>query len=561
MKRFSIPYPYVNAGRWGDGKDPFYSEEIFISHANAQRDIADIASHPSLVQLKAYIDYIKGQEQAALAKMGLQYIDGQKQYNLFEAKNFNPATLQNIQNKLNNLKQEYDNATQAFNQQIQGAVSSRKYLSNYTYADFYKFFAQALKAGTSPSPQQVLNIILTPMMQECQRVSHNQNTTLQNSAHLLEKSIFEGYSKILSYFIEVKHDYPHIFTPQQQADLDTLKQLLASKKLLRKTRNTYKPQAQGGKFTVAGPTNSATVTINVDSLLKSIKMSLQQLNKKDIPKAIERLIGKLGSNVGSRGFSGGDVTETFSYKVGYEYDYKFDENSLEEQLHTRKELEMMNAINKRLEDSITRRRTVKTDINLKGYGASIKVGQEKMTKLDTRSSYYSFVNFISQYLEGVPIAQQLLKPNNIHIIINTILQNGNYDSDALNAALSVMAYAFFGATNANFLKDGVENAYFKSDLTKKTNLNENVFIINDSGQITLISGYLENIYNALLMSIDDNTKNSLVQVTFNGTTQDYNTPAELKNPHPDYRQYNQVPELLQSIEISTYIQTYQPVIS
>jgi hypothetical protein len=83
----------------------------------------------------------------------------------------------------------------------------------------------------------------------------------------------------------------------------------------------------------------------------------------------------LGRNTGSRGFSGGQLTETFTYNL--EYDSVFSEYENENYRDELAELEMLNDITERLNASIKRRRTVKTDINLNGYGASIKVGQKE----------------------------------------------------------------------------------------------------------------------------------------------------------------------------------------
>lgn len=563
MGRFSVPYPYVDARRWGDGRDPYYQTDVQLRSMNQQRDIADIASNESMMRLKAYIDYLKIQEEKAITSLGLVYQGNQKQYNIFDATNFGKnVDLDKIQKKLQALTEEYENATETFKQDMQKTVSPRKHLSNYSYADFYQLFAQALQ-GESISASQALEAILKPLRQECLRISKTHDGTIQNTASELKDSVFAGYSKALSYFIALEKDplYKDIFTPQQKADLETLKSILSSRDLLRQTRKTIAAQEQGGKFSVDSKAGKITIVANPNSLLKSISMSLQQLNRKDIPKSIEKLLGKLGRNTGSRGFSGGQLTETFTYNL--EYDSVFSEYENENYRDELAELEMLNDITERLNASIKRRRTVKTDINLNGYGASIKVGQKEQTKVDTRSSYYTFVNFIGQYLEGAPIAAALLKPENMHIVINTILKNGNFQSNALNEALSLMAYAFFGATNPNFLVNGVKNLYFKSDVNSKTktNLNENIMTINEKGQITLVSAYLENIYNALLEAYSDSEKSTLTHTTFNGTAQGHdNELTELSHPHPATRRYGEVGDILQSIEITTYIKTFQPVL-
>jgi hypothetical protein len=61
---------------------------------------------------------------------------------------------------------------------------------------------------------------------------------------------------------------------------------------------------------------------------------------------------------------------------------------------------MYNNIEENLTAALNRRRAVKTDIFLdidEGYGISVKSGQHDTTKLDTRSNFYTFINFISQY--------------------------------------------------------------------------------------------------------------------------------------------------------------------
>ena len=562
MARCSVPYPYVDARRWGDGKDPYYKTDIYVSSANVIRDEKDIEANPSMIRLKEYIEYIKQREQSALLSLGLNYQGNQVQYNIFDATNFDKKVdLEKIQKKLQSLSQEYNSATEAFKKDIQKSLSPNKHLSNYSYADFYKLFEQAL-SGDMPSASQALEAILKPLQQECERISANHDGTIQNTAHALKDTVFAGYSKVLSYFISLQKDpnYKNLFTPEQQADLNTLKNILFSKELLRQTRKTIATQEQGGKFSVISRAGKVTIIANPNVLLTSIKQSLQQLNRKDIPKAIEKLLGKLGRNIGSRGFSGGTLSETFNYDLTY--DYAFSAHDNEAYRDQSAELKLMADITTRLNDSIKRRRTVKTDLNINGYGASVKVGQKDQTKLDTRSSYYTFVNFIGQYIEGSPIAALLLKPENMHIVINTILKEGTFQSSALNEALATMAYAFFGATNPDFLVNGAKNLYFKSDLKNKTNLNENVLIINEEGQITLISAYLENIYKALIESYKNSEKSTLTQTTFSGASQTNpnNKYPELDYPHPATKRYNEVGTILQSIEVTTYIKTFQPVL-
>ena len=557
MGQFPIPYPYANAANWsGNNGDPSYSKDLYISYANKPREENNIKSAEAMVRLQSYIDYIKGREKAAIESLGLKYNQKQKQYNIFEATKFDKTVnLKDIQTEQQNLINLYNNANVIYKKDIQKSLSSQKHLSNYSYADFYKLFSKALLNGSPPSASEALDAILGPLRQECQRITASQNSSLENSAHKLKDSIFLGYSKILSYFLDLykQEEYQNIFTKEQQKDLDTLKQILSSKKLLRKTDNTISVDNYDSKFTVEGQAGAVTVTTNPQILLNSIDRSLQQLNRKDIPKAIEKLFGSLGQNVGSSKFSGGELK--YLLKLDYNFDMEKPKDPDEAA-----EFKMMSDIKTRLENSLKRGRTVKTDIILNEYGASIKVGQKEQIKVDTRSSYYSFVNFIGQYVEGSSIAASLLEPTNMHIIINNILKNGYFSSDALNAALATMAYAFFGATNPNFLVDGAKNLYFKKDLD--TNLNENILIINEQGTITLISAYLENIYNALVESYENNQKQNIMHVYFNGPTgNNEKITARTSHPHPDYARYAEVGSILQSIEATTYIKTFQPVIT
>ena len=146
-------------------------------------------------------------------------------------------------------------------------------------------------------------------------------------------------------------------------------------------------------------------------------------------------------------------------------------------------------------------RNAKADITYSignaSYGISAKAGQEERIKLDTRGSFYSFLNFIGHYKYGAPIAESLENENNIEAILGTLTPEGfSYSFSELNKALSVIAYSFFGYVDDNA---SIDLTYFYGANGELSRYQNNAVIFTDKGEIKKISPYLEAIKQTVLM--------------------------------------------------------------
>lgn len=131
------------------------------------------------------------------------------------------------------------------------------------------------------------------------------------------------------------------------------------------------------------------------------------------------------------------------------------------------------------------------------YGISAKAGQEERIKIDTRGSFYSFLNFIGHYKYGAPIAESLENENNIETILGTLTPEGfSYSFSELNKALSVIAYSFFGYVDD---KASIDLTYFYGADDALSKYQNNAVIFTDKGEIKKISPYLEAIKQTVLM--------------------------------------------------------------
>lgn len=147
------------------------------------------------------------------------------------------------------------------------------------------------------------------------------------------------------------------------------------------------------------------------------------------------------------------------------------------------------------------RRNAKADITYSigntSYGISAKAGQEERIKLDTRGSFYSFLNFIGHYKYGAPIASSLENESNILTILGTLTPEGfSYSFSELNKALSVIAYSFFGYVDENV---SIDLDYFYGADGALSKYQNNTVIFTDKGEIKKISPYLEAIRQTVLM--------------------------------------------------------------
>ena len=131
------------------------------------------------------------------------------------------------------------------------------------------------------------------------------------------------------------------------------------------------------------------------------------------------------------------------------------------------------------------------------FGISAKAGQEERIKIDTRGSFYSFLNFIGHYKYGAPIAESLENENNIETILGTLTPEGfSYSFSELNKALSVIAYSFFGYVDDNA---SIDLTYFYGADGELSRYQNNAVIFTDKGEIKKISPYLEAIKQTVLM--------------------------------------------------------------
>ena len=545
MANFPIPYLYKNPAFWGDPRDKFYGTD-FVNLPYQDKNV-DNEKEATLGKMKEYIDYIKGKEEQIMAHLGIAFTKETKTFSLADSSKMNEANsqlkaaLEKIQTQKNTI--ENTDITQYYNTKIQQVTSTT------TVKTVSKIILKNLLNGQGNPKRIDISSFLAQTLDPIQSMLQNNPKAKQSSQW---GYFLETQTKLLSCIIDFFHS-PEIkpfsnstwYTQYYQTILD-LERELKKHNVKRATRNLVATNSSQSKFTILEQSTGLQVGINIKPLQDSVTASLQAFTRKDFPKMVEETLaeGLGGEHTGSKGFSGGKV---YPFKVSLpevETSQALTEfDQLQQQLIQKKTEEL-------LQLSLKGRRTVKTDISLKigaeNFGISVKTGQRQTTKLDTRSNYFTFINFISQYSPS--IAQALLLPRNQHILVNMVANNGSFQSPELNQVLNMIAYAFFGAKGDPYINAQTE--YFDAIGEQ---YNENVLIVNEDGICTRISTYLEEIY--LNLTDKKETPYSL-KTFFIGQPKDYFEGPPPPHPHPSKSQLYAGTNYLKNIAVETYMKTF-----
>lgn len=242
-----------------------------------------------------------------------------------------------------------------------------------------------------------------------------------------------------------------------------------------------------GAITTSVTQSISGITNNLrgGALEKIIQNILQEGKKEEIIK--ETAIFDFSEVTGAVKVSGGQVKQHHYYDESK----KYEEQTEEEKFYSR--------IKEYKGEALKHARNVKADVvvgnNDTYFGISAKVGQKEGIKLDTRGSFYSFLNFIGHYKHGEAIAEALENPVNVDTILAKMTREGKTVSfSELNKALSVIAYAFFGYFTEDLTLDV---SYFISQSSEEAALKyayqNNTVIITDQGEIKRISPFLKSI--------------------------------------------------------------------
>ena len=549
MAKFPIPYLYANPSFWGDPRDNFYGEDFVGMPYQGKNQKNE--KNTVLTKMYEYIKYIESKEEKLMARLQVLNL----KTSTFSLWMDTPLLV----------------ASEKAREALIQIASRQDEIANDNVDTYFKTQLQSIQEITEEtSLSEVSGFILSQLQNQPNQISISTfiPSIIKPFSKILSQSrarddewrnFLETQAKLFSYIIDFFKD-----NAVQEAVGNTkwyttylpivqrIEQELKAFDLKRKTSQVAGEKTSDTKFSFNS--RNGTVVVNLQPFKKSVNASLNSLIRKDFPKLVEeQLVHALSdhnaSHTGSKASTGG---------TNYLFDYilpeiEYTDKDEEENNYEKKYLKRMyDNINKNLSTALTRRRTVKSDIFLDlddGYGISVKSGQKDQTKLDTRSNFYTFINFISQY--SPEIAKVLLQPQNLHILINIVQAQGTFNSNNLNEALNMIAYAFFGASTNQQLNEYTK--YF-DEVGKK--YGENVLIINDDGVCTRISTYLWQIYYAILDNIQ--TKDSLysVSATFTGEASSKSSDDYPENPHPSYHQLTETPTFLKSIAVSTYIKTF-----
>ena len=263
-----------------------------------------------------------------------------------------------------------------------------------------------------------------------------------------------------------------------------------------------------GAITTSVTQSISGITNNLrgGALEKIIQNILQEGKKEEIIK--ETAIFDFSEVTGAVKVSGGEAKQHHYYDESK----KYEEQTEEEKFYSR--------IKKYKSEALKHARNVKADVvvgnNDTYFGISAKVGQKEGIKLDTRGSFYSFLNFIGHYKHGEAIAEALENPVNVDTILAKMTREGKTVSfSELNKALSVIAYAFFGYFTEDLTLD---ISYFISQSSEETALKyayqNNTVIITDQGEIKRISPFLKSIKSFLLEEKQQLERKELLRINF-----------------------------------------------
>lgn len=552
MAKFPIPYLYANPSFWGDPRDDFYGEDFVGMPYQGKNQKNE--KNTVLTKMYEYIKYIESKEENLMTKLQVNNLKAAT-FSLWEDTPLLTVSA-DARNALKEITERQEKiANEVVGNYYETQIESIREITEET--SLKEVSAFILKQLQDPSTEQIpISTFLPAVMKPMQKILSQPNRKNEQDW----KDFLETQAKLFSYIIDFFKDktvretvsntkwYTTYFPTIQQ-----MEQELRAHKLKRDTKKVVGVQTSDTKFTFSG--RNGTVMINLVPYRKSVNDSLNNLIRKDFPTTVEKQLTKAlshlnASHTGAQASTGG-TTYLFQYIIP---EIQYTEQDEEEKNYEKKYLKnMYDGIKTNLSAALERRRTVKSDIFLdidEGYGISVKSGQQDTTKLDTRSNFYTFINFISQY--SPEIAQTLLQPQNLHILINIVQAQGTFNSESLNEALNMIAYAFFGATTNQQLNEYTQ--YFDKIGRR---YGENVLIINDNGICTRISTYLWQIYYSLLTDIKIKDMLYSVSTTFTGEAKHKQSNEYPENPHPSYHQVNtETPEFLKNIAVSTYIKTF-----
>ena len=549
MAKFPIPYLYANPSFWGDPRDDFYGEDFVGMPYQGKNQKNE--KNTILTKMYEYIKYIESKEEKLMAR--LQVLN-------LKTPTFSLWTDTPLLG-----------ASEKAKEALAQIASRQNEIANNNVNTYFRTQLQSIHEITEEtSLSEVSGFILSQLQNQPNQISIStfMPSIIKPISKILSQSrarddewrnFLETQAKLFSYIIDFFKDkavqeavgntkwYTTYLPVIQQ-----MEQELKAFDLKRKTKKVAGEKTSDTKFSFNS--RNGTVVVNLEPFRKSVNASLNSLIRKDFPKLVEeQLVYALSdynaSHTGSKASTGG-TNYLFNYLLP-EIEYTNEDE--EENNYEKKYLKRMyDNINENLSTALTRRRTVKSDIFLDlddGYGISVKSGQKDQTKLDTRSNFYTFINFISQY--SPEIAKALLQPQNLHILINIVQAQGTFNSNNLNEALNMIAYAFFGASTNQQLNEYTK--YF-DEVGKK--YGENVLIINDDGICTRISTYLWQIYYVILDNIQIKDSLYSVSTTFTGGADCEPSDDYPANPYPSYHQLTETPTFLKSIAVSTYIKTF-----
>lgn len=549
MANFPIPYLYKNPAFWGDRRDSYYNTD-FVNLPYQDKNIEN-EKEAVLIRMETYIKDIKAKELALMNAWGI--LNTNSETFLLKDASILTETNKKLQSALNQLKilndetneKELSQFTQTSLKNIQNinASTTLKTASKFILNNFL-----SNNAGNI-SIEDFLDQSLGPI----QKVLAKNNPKTKTGKQW--KDFLDSQAKMLSYTIDFFNSLPNNF---KQTDwyinyrqlINELEEDLKSNGKKRTTKDVFDVESDITKFSISQ--DGQTITVNLKPLQNSVKKSLQSLLRQGFAGKVEKLLSQaLSAELsGSKGFSGG-IPFTFNIlqpEIIYEEDDLEKEEFKQDMNSIKKHTELL------LNNALKGRRTVKADLlweddNNETFGISIKSGQHNQTKLDTRSNYFTFINFISQYSPA--IAEALLLPQNQHILVNIIANTGTFHSDSLDSILNMIAYAFFGAKSEDNINEKTQ--YFTEESKKYA---ENVIIINDEGVCTRISTYLTKIYEAIRADIQRQDMIYSLRTTFSGPKKESFQGPPPPHPHPAKSQLLEGANYLKNIAVETYIKTY-----
>lgn len=325
------------------------------------------------------------------------------------------------------------------------------------------------------------------------------NSKSANFIKIIEKS----FSKILAIFARL---------PEELLDFEERKTFSSYKVSnsvadIEKTREEYLAELSAENLTIGAASKEKIIfynkgtpvyELNIEAIITSVRSSISGILNNLRGTSLEEKIAQAFKNGAEEGGQKTGNIKIYGGKLTFSPTVK---GSKKNRMSKETKKDYQKQLQKWLQRSLTFGRNIKADtvvtINDQQFGISAKAGQKNSIKIDTRGSFYSFINFISQYEDGVPIAEALVQPHNTMAILGEMGVHGDgFTSPELNAALGVIVYSFFGFYDENFIAG--DYSYFFSDNPEITQAYQNnTVIITDEGLIKRISPYLQRIYDVL----------------------------------------------------------------